>query len=281
MKRIERPIEILPKKIKKIDDINLLKVIDYSTYQDITNNNYYQLDSKYGSKMYRDIGLKSYGYMKVMNGIDNQIGNRLILDRLRILRYEVYEIDSNLIIISREFKDNLLQLENKINELEYYNEIYELRKNSKLIYIIKNGNTGYLIEIDLIEERVEIYLLEVIDKEYLLLDKYSEGGGIEVIDNANSLSLYYGGDIDSRYYNYEELERIVKDLKVDNIEEIDLDRMDTINDYRKKIEFSRYSIKDLYEWIFRNLNKIDTNIIKYYREVEERRLAYDLSKEDN
>ena len=277
MKRIERPIEILSDRLKRIENINLLKVIDYSTYQDIRNGNYYLIDNRYGSKLYRDIGLKSYGYMKVMNGIDNQIGNRLILDRLRILRYEIYELDSNLIIISREFKDRVDKLEIRINELEYYNEVYELRRSNKISYIIKNRESGYLIEIDLIEERIGIYLIEVIDNEYMIIDKYSEGEGLEVREGVNLLGYYR--DIDSRYYNYEELEKIEKELKVDNIG--DRSKIGLLNDYRKKVEFSRYRVKDLFLWIFSNLNKIDTNITKYYREVEEERLAFDLKKEED
>ena len=280
MKKVKK-IEILPE-MKKIENINLIKVVDYSTFQDIRNEDYYQLDNKYGSKIYREIGLKSYGYMRVLNQIDSQVSNKLIIDRIKGTRYEIFRNSENrLMIMSKEFKKRVETIEIKLNLLsDKLPEIYELRKSnnsSSISYLMINEERGYLTEIDLVEEKIEIYLVEVVGRDYFIIDKYSEDELTE-LTGETFLSGYYR-DIGSRYYSIEEIEIIERRLKIDNILERDREKIERLNEYRKKIEFSEYSVKDLYRWIMKNLDKIETKISGYFIEVEEERLAWDRMKD--
>lgn len=286
MNKIEKFKEILPEGMKRIENINLIKVIDYSTFQDISREEYYIIDNKYGSKLYRDIGLRSYGYMRILNQIDSQIGNRLILDRIKTTRYEIFRnLENRLIILSKRFREDIERLKNKLIRLsDKYPEIYELRKSSRISYLMKNNRRGYLIETDLIEETINIYLIKVIDRDYMIIDKYSESANLteedEDIEELEEIEISgYYRDLDKRYYSIEELEKIEKKLSIDNLLEGDRERIGRLNDYRKKIEFSRYSVKDLYRWIFNNLERIETEISRYFIEVEEERLAFDRMKE--
>lgn len=280
MKKVKK-IEILPE-MKKIENINLIKVVDYSTFQDIRNEDYYQLDNKYGSKIYREIGLKSYGYMRVLNQIDSQVSNKLIIDRIKGTRYEIFRNSENrLMIMSKEFKKRVETIEIKLNLLsDKLPEIYELRKSnnsSSISYLMINEERGYLTEIDLVEEKIEIYLVEVVGRDYFIIDKYSENELTELTGEI-FLSGYYR-DIGSRYYSIEEIEIIERRLKIDNILERDREKIERLNEYRKKIEFSEYSVKDLYRWIMKNLDRIETKISGYFIEVEEERLAWDRMKD--
>ena len=284
MNKIEKFKEILPEGMKRVENINLIKVIDYSTFQDIIEEEYYIIDNKYGSKLYRDIGLRSYGYMRILNQIDSQIGNRLILDRIKTTRYEIFRNRENrLIILSKRYREEIERLKNKLIRIsDKYPEIYELRKSSRISYLMKNNRRGYLIETDLIGETINIYLIKVIEREYMIIDKYSESANLreEDIEEIEEIEISgYYRDIEKRYYSIEELEKIEKKLSIDNLPEGDRERIGRLNEYRKKIEFSRYSVKDLYKWIYNNLERIETEISGFFIEVEEERLAFDRMKE--
>lgn len=274
MKKIET-VAIL-KEIEEIKSKNLVKVIDFSTYQNLINEEYLELDNKYGSKLYKDIGLKSYNYMRITNEIDSRIATNLIISRINKSRFKFYNKNNNLIVLSKEFKDELDQLEINLNGLKYPDK-YEYRdsKDSKISYLIKGEKFGYYIEIDLIVEVIEIYLLDI-KEGYFLIDKYSEG--LEILKEIEEINLegYYKG-IGERKYSYGEIEKIKKELE---IEEIKLE-IGGMNEYRKRIEFSKYSVKEIYRWINKNIEKIERFISKYYKEVEEYRLAFDLMKENN
>lgn len=274
MKKIET-VAIL-KEIEEIKSKNLVKVIDFSTYQNLINEEYLEIENKYGSKLYKDIGLKSYNYMRITNEIDSRIATNLIISRINKSRFKFYNKNNNLIVLSKKFKDELDQLEINLNRLRY-SERYEYRdnKDSKISYLIKGEKFGYYIEIDLIVEVIEIYLLDI-KEGYFLIDKYSEG--LEILKEIEEINLegYYKG-IGERKYSYGEIEKIKKELE---IEEIKLE-IGGMNEYRKRIEFSKYSVKEIYRWINKNIEKIERFISKYYKEVEERRLAFDLMKENN
>ena len=278
MIKLEGKIEIITDRIRKIENINLIKVIDFGVFQDLTNGEYIQIEGRIGSKFYRDIGLKSYNYIKILNEIDNQVANKLIIEKMRNTSYNLYIEDNKLLVITERFYKEIRKLEDNLKEINNI-EIYELKKNGRVNYIIIENLSGYYIEVDLVEEKIEIYLLSIINGEYFLIDKYSEGyERIETGRNMINLERFYDS-LDFRVYSYCELERLKRELKIENLPLEDLERLNEINEYRKRIEFSEYRVKDLFIWIYNNIEKLEVGISRYYKEVEEKRLAYDLMKE--
>ena len=278
MIKLEGKIEIITDRIRKIENINLIKVIDFGVFQDLTNGEYIQIEGRIGSKFYRDIGLKSYNYIKILNEIDSQIANKLIIEKMRNTGYNLYIENNKLLVITERFYKEIRKLEDNLKEINNI-EIYELKKNGRVNYIIIENLSGYYIEVDLVEEKIEIYLLSIINGEYFLIDKYSEGyERIETGRNMINLERFYDS-LDFRVYSYCELERLKRELKIENLPLRDLERLNEINEYRKRIEFSEYRVKDLFIWIYNNIEKLEVGISRYYQEVEEKRLAYDLMKE--
>ena len=278
MIKLEGKIEIITDRIRKIENINLIKVIDFGVFQDLTNGEYIQIEGRIGSKFYRDIGLKSYNYIKILNEIDSQIANKLIIEKMRNTGYNLYIENNKLLVITERFYKEIRKLEDNLKEINNI-EIYELKKNGRVNYIIIENLSGYYIEVDLVEEKIEIYLLSIINGEYFLIDKYSEGyERIETGRNMINLGRFYDS-LDFRVYSYCELERLKRELKIENLPLRDLERLNEINEYRKRIEFSEYRVKDLFIWIYNNIEKLEVGISRYYQEVEEKRLAYDLMKE--
>ena len=272
---------------KRIISPSLLSVKDYSVFMENSTNKYYTVPIKYLTKLYKSIGLKDYQFVKTLYEVKKEFMIALVQDGISTkLNYNIFKLQDSdeMLFLSSAVFPNIKYLINELNtmnikddKMSIFNNIYlyHSKMHSKIIFLLFNNNepdrNGVYIKLSMIDEIAHLYSLIIKEDKMLLMNKYSD---ISLNDERfrqeykqylemykyNSEAVYsmYPENLEDIKLSWTELSKAYKILKRDPTEEENHIMYD-LNPFRLQFEFSSRSLKDLFTFIYADLNKSNLN----------------------
>lgn len=273
---------------KRIISPSLLSVKDYSVFMENSTNEYYTVPIKYLTKLYKSIGLKDYQFVKTLYEVKKEFMIALVQDGISTrLNYNIFKLQNSneLLFFSSSVFPNIKYLINELSimnkkddKMSIFNNIYlyHSKMHSKIVFMLFNNNepdrNGLYIKLSMIDEVAHLYNLIIKDDKMLLMNKYSDISltderfrqeykqYLEMYkDNSEAVSLMYPDDLlKDVKLSWTEITKAFKILKRDFTEKENT-IMKEVNPFRLQFEFSNYSLKDLFTFIYSDLSKSNLN----------------------
>lgn len=270
----------------RIPTINLLSVKDFATFLENTSEEYYSVPIKYLTKVYKSIGMKDYQFVKTFYEVKKEWMVALTRENLVTkLKYYIYKLEDQkeLIFLSPGV---FMKLKQMINYFSNFDIQYQFENNShsKLVFLLLNNKSGVYILVNLIEEKIKLYYAEIQDDMLFL----NENGELDFNDDnfliefqqfiegsANIVTIsYFYEEVDKYKLTWSEIMKIYRNLRL-KLSDENITQMCELNDIKKLIEFSPYTVKDIFKLYYSNLELPQLGQINYlYDDVQKENIQW-------
>ena len=270
----------------RIPTINLLSVKDFATFLENTSEEYYSVPIKYLTKVYKSIGMKDYQFVKTFYEVKKEWMVALTRENLVTkLKYYIYKLEDQkeLIFLSPGV---FMKLKQMINYFSNFDIQYQFENNShsKLVFLLLNNKSGVYILVNLIEEKIKLYYAEI-QNDMLFLN---ENGELDFNDDnfliefqqfiegsANIVTIsYFYEEVDKYKLTWSEIMKIYRNLRL-KLSDENITQMCELNDIKKLIEFSPYTVKDIFKLYYSNLELPQLGQINYlYDDVQKENIQW-------
>ena len=270
----------------RIPTINLLSLKDFATFLENTSEEYYSVPIKYLTKVYKSIGMKDYQFVKTFYEVKKEWMVALTRENLVTkLKYYIYKLEDQkeLIFLSPGV---FMKLKQMINYFSNFDIQYQFENNShsKLVFLLLNNKSGVYILVNLIEEKIKLYYAEI-QNDMLFLN---ENGELDFNDDnfliefqqfiegsANIVTIsYFYEEVDKYKLTWSEIMKIYRNLRL-KLSDENITQMCELNDIKKLIEFSPYTVKDIFKLYYSNLELPQLGQINYlYDDVQKENIQW-------